>query len=161
MHWSIPTQHEDATVGGPLFVNACLADGNSRTETGKKATCKNCKALFQHPPTVQIAAAKLRWDIIAIQEEGKYYPRLSCDSCVSDVDVSDFINDPNAHDQIARLSHFLEHVAYEHMGGAHVHLVRVQTWATAYDNNYAVGRPATTMHEERWREEHGLVASSV
>jgi hypothetical protein len=160
MHWHIPTQHEDATHGGPLFVNACLATGNSRTETGKKATCKQCKALFAHPPTASIAAAKLRWDIIAIQEENKFSAQVQCDCCPNDVDVSDFINDPAAHDQIVRLMHLLEHCAYEHIGGAEVHLIRVQNYASAYENNYAVGKPALSMHEEAWRERHGLVRVS-
>ena len=61
------------------------------------------------------------------------------------------------HNSIARLAHFLQHVAHEHTGGSHVNLVRVQDWASAYENNYAVGKPAMTIHEEKWREREELV----
>jgi hypothetical protein len=156
MHWYIPTQVEDVNDGGTFWTNACLAEGSRHTEDPKKVTCRRCKALYEHPTNVSMAAAKLLQAVQAIQEDGDYLVEVRCNACCLDLDVSVALID-QSHDMVRHISRFLEHVAFEHMGGADVMLVRVQNFMSAYENNYSVGKIAMTDYEQEWRERMELV----
>jgi len=155
-HWLVVTPLVTPEHGTAFFVNACLADGGTRTEVPKKITCKKCRELFEHPKSANMAASKLLSQVIAIQEEDRYHHvEVRCDSCSLDLDVSNSMYDP-LDESITRYAEFLRHVAYDHMGGGSVLLSRVEEYASAYDNNYSVGKPASTQHEVSYRESKNL-----
>ena len=159
MHWHVPTTLEDANEGGTFYTNACSASGQDHTESGKRVTCKKCKALYQYPNTPELTAAKFYQRIIAEQEEGRtddFTVEVKCNGCDSDLDVFGWLDEAHAHDLIARTVHFLNHVAHEHAWGSEALIVRYYTPYTAYELNYGMGKPAQTQHEEKWREREGL-----
>ena len=160
MHWYIPTPQEDANEGGTFYTNACHGDGSRHSETPKQVTCRACKALYAHPRTPELAAAKLYGLIIAEQEEGRksdFSIEVKCNGCDSDLDVFGWYESVSVHNEIARTIHFLEHVAHDHAWGSEVLLVRHYTPVSVYELNYSMGKPAQTLHEEHWRADQGLM----
>lgn len=158
-HWYIPTLIEDTREGGAFWTNACLADVSptNRTETPKNITCKKCKAIFAHPHTPQIMAAKLWSQITSEQDKNEFVIEVRCNACPNDVDVSDFRYGETLH-SMEKILHLLEHCAFEHMGGAEVSFVRVETFASAYELNYSQRKAAMTEHEASWRDRMELDA---
>lgn len=159
MHWSHPTAIEDANEGGTFFVNACFAEGRA-SETHKAVTCKACKELLARPRTSTQMSARLVQKVIDLQEDGAdrkdyldfFYVEVSCNACPADIDVSAWSSSVQLHLLVDMARHFLEHCAFEHMGGAEPVIKRVNAFASAYELNLAMGKPAMTMHEEAWRE---------
>jgi hypothetical protein len=159
MHWSHPTAIENANEGGTFFVNACFADGRG-SETHKAVTCKNCKELLVRPRSSTQIAARLVQTVIELQEEGAdrkdyanfFYVEVSCNACPNDIDVSTWSSSVQLHLLVDQARLFLEHCAFEHMGGAEPMVKRCYSVASAYELNLAMGKPAMTMHEEAWRE---------
>jgi hypothetical protein len=154
MHWNIPTQVEAVTVGGTFYVNACLADSSSHTETMKKVTCKKCKALIERPSTPMTVAAKLIALVIEEQEKGRkldFSIEVKCNSCENDVDVWGWYESVEMHVCMQKMVHFLDHVAYAHGLGSEVLFVRHYTPMSVYELNYGMGKASGTEHEKRWR----------
>jgi hypothetical protein len=168
MHWSHPTAIEDVHEGGTFYVNACFAGGRG-TETHKAVTCKDCKELLERPRSSTQLAARLVQRVIELQEEGdgksdyfeQFYVTVTCNACPNDVDVSDWACEVRHHLLVEKARHFLEHCAYEHMGGAEPMIARQSSFASAYELNLAMGKPAMTMHEENWRERMGITVEKV
>lgn len=159
MHWHIPTQLETPHFGGTFYVNACLAHSDNHTEAPKKITCKKCKAIYAQPHTRELMAARLYSTIIDEQDEGRksnFSTEVKCNSCDFDLDVFGWNESVTVHNEIARVLHFLEHIAYEHAWGTEVLIRRDYTPFSVYQVNYAMGKPAQTQHEEAWREREGL-----
>lgn len=150
MHWSIPSQAQDVNEGGTFFFNACLSPG-SHTEVSKKVTCKKCKPLVVTPRTIAQAAAIYLEKINAIQEKSDFWASLTCNACPQELDVSAFPAMPT-HETVALVVGILEHCAYEHMGGTELILGAHTAPLGVYSVNLAAGKPAMTLHEERWRE---------
>lgn len=162
MHWYIPTENETVNVGGTFFVNACLGEGNRHTEDPKKITCRACKALFEYPRTPGQTAAKLVQHIIDEQEEGRksdFFVEVSCNGCDYDLDVFGWYESEELHVLVAKMIHFLSHVAYDHAYGTEVRVTRETTPMSVYQLNLGMGKPAQTTHEEKWRERMGLVSA--
>jgi len=160
MHWYVPTQSEDANQGGTFYRNACGADGSRHTESPKKVTCRACKALFAHPNTPALSAAKLYVTVVAEQEEGRksdFSIEVKCNGCDSDLDVFGWYESVEVHTLIARTIHFLEHVAHDHAWGSEVLFRRDYTPFSVYELNYGMGKHPQTLHEEHWREDNGLM----
>jgi len=160
MHWYIPTQLEDANVGGTFYVNACLADSVNHTETfDKKVTCKKCRAIYAQPSTPDLMAARVYSQIIAEQWLGReqdFSIEVKCNGCENDLDVFGWYESVSVHNEIARTIHFLNHVAYDHSWGTEVLFRRDYTPFSVYQLNYGMGKIAQTQHEEAWRERNGL-----
>lgn len=157
MHWYIPTPEEDTRQGGAWWTTACLASASpgNKTETPKKVTCKRCKAIYKHPHTPQIMAAKLWSQITRVQEDNEYTVEVRCNACPDDVDVSEMLY-ADVQDSLRRLMHLLEHCAFEHMGGAEVSFIRIETFASAYEVNYSQRKDAMTEYEQGWRDRQEL-----
>ena len=85
-----------------------------------------------------------------------FYVTLTCNACPNDLDVSDWSSRVDLHNLVNDGRHFLEHCAYEHMGGAEPMIRREYSFASAYQLNLAQGKTAMTMHEEAWRERQGV-----
>lgn len=163
MHWYIPTDTVDVNEGGTFYKNACSSDGQRHTEDPKKITCKMCKALYRRPLTPVQAAAKMIQRIVAEQEEGRksdFQIEVKCNCCESDVDVFGWYESVEVHVDVTRMIHLLEHCAYEHVGGSEVLFIRHYTALSAYELNLALGKPAMTIHEERWREDENIEAKA-
>lgn len=163
-HWYIPTQLETPGVGGTFYVNACLADSASHSESPEKATCKNCKAIYAHPHSPDLTAAKVYGIIIREQDLGReqdFSIEVKCNECDYDLDVFGWYESVSVHNEIARTLHFLEHIAHSHAWGTEVLFIRHYTPMSVYELNYGMGKPAQTQHEEAWREREGLEDSRV
>jgi ribosomal protein S27E len=159
MHWYIPTEVEDANEGGTFFQNACLREGR-HSEDPSKITCKGCAAIYAYPGTPAQMAAKLVQLIVAEQEEGRksdFSIEVKCNSCESDVDVFGWYESVTQHVEVAKMIHFLGHVAYDHAWGSEVMVIRHYTPIPVYALNFAMGKPAQTDYEASWREREGLV----
>jgi len=150
MHWSIPSQVEDVNEGGTFYFNACFSDGK-HTETLKKVTCKTCKHRIALPTTTAEAAALIYTRISTMLEDGDCWATLTCNACPDDVDVSNLLYE-ETHIMMHSLVHFLEHCAFEHIGGAEPIIGRHYAPLSAYQVNLALNKPAMTDHETRWRE---------
>jgi hypothetical protein len=163
MHWYIPTNTVDANEGGTFFVNACSSDGQRHTEDPKKITCKVCKAIYRRPRTPIQAAAKVLQQVITEQEEGRksdFFVTVQCNACPNDVDTFGWYESVEQHHEITKMINLLEHCAFEHVGGAEVLFIRHYTPMSVYELNLAMGKPAMTTHEERWREDENIEAKA-
>lgn len=158
-HWHIPTQHVDANEGGTFWENACNVESSNTTETQKKVTCRDCKAILAHPRTAAQAAARLYQRVTLIQDSTESqtfsHVEVACNACGRQEDCSEWRYD-HPHDVLRRIMTFMEHVGFDHMGGSEVEVKVVTDELSAYELNFALQKQPMTMHEEAWRARHEL-----
>ena len=160
-HLYIPTVLEDSNEGGTFWTIACMAGSESKTETIKSVTCKDCKKIIEHPSTASQAAALLWLRVTQMQDadsEHNTFFAIRCNACPEELPADSWQYD-QPHEVLARIVSVLEHCAFEHMGGAEATLCTYQTFLAAYEVNYATGKDPMNEYEARWRRNHDLPES--
>lgn len=152
MHWQLTVNQVNVNTSEPLTINACLHEGRG-TDALKKVTCRTCKEKIAAPATL-LQAANLYWHHIErIQEKSDFHAALVCNACLEEFDaINAQYQDPQ--ERIGRLMSFLTHCAYDHSLGAEPMLSAVWAPLSIYELNRAIGKPAATEYEAKWRASH-------
>ena len=156
MHWQLATEVRDVNAqdNSAFTMNACGREGNG-TQVIKKITCKSCKPQAASPRTPTQVANLLYQRALAANATEDTWATIACNGCTgcADVDTSMFEFDAQWV-SIGKIISLLGHVAYDHAFGTEIDFVLHTTPFSVYELNFAVGKPAQTEQEDRWRAEH-------
>lgn len=155
MHWQIATAVRDnnASDNSAFTFNACRQEGKG-TQVTKKVTCKTCKPLTVQPRTPE-QVSNLLYQTALTETTEEVWVKIACNSCECDtIDTQEFTYEPQWV-SIGRIVHLLGHVAFDHMMGSEVRVIRESAPFTVYELNFALGKQAGTQHEAAFRERNG------